>query len=98
MSFYSSSWVKKTRKRHVCGWCGKFIEAGSAAERSSGITDDFWSMICHPECAAAQDALPYDELCDGWFPGDYARGRTDDDTTQPPEFSPDYRGRVAVTA
>lgn len=95
MSFFSERWIKSTRKRHVCGWCGKFIEAGSAANYSAGHSDgDFWDMHAHPECAAARDSMRYDELCDGFYPGEFARGRTDDDFHLPPAFKSTYRGKA----
>lgn len=95
MSFYSSHWVKKTRKHHFCGWCAKRIEPGSTTEYSAGVFDgDFWHHHMHPECVAARDSMTYRELEEGWSPGDFARGRTDDDPTQPPQFSADYRGKT----
>ncbi len=95
MSFFSSRWIKKTRKQHECWWCGTKIEAGSVAHYASGLgcEGDFSSGHAHPECQAAIDSMPYNELCDGWFPGDFARGRTDDETSLPAQFSADYRGR-----
>lgn len=94
---FGHTWIKHTRKIHSCGWCAKRIEAGSSAEYSSGIFDgDFWAHHVHPECAAARDSLTYRELEDGWCPGDYARGRADDEMKLPPVFSPDYRGKAAA--
>jgi len=94
MSFYSAHWVKKTRKPHSCGWCAKRIEAGSATEYSAGMFDgDFFANHIHPECAAARDSIHWRDLQDGWCPGDYSRGRTDDESG-PSLFSADYRGRL----
>lgn len=96
---FGTTWVKKTRKNHRCGWCGTRIEAGSAASHSSGVSDgDFWSDHYHPECQAAIDSSETnqslrDDLYDGWIPGDWARGRTDDDFGNAPQFSADYRGK-----
>lgn len=94
MSFCSEKWIKSTRKPHSCWWCDQRIEAGSAAHYAIGqIEGDLSYGYAHPECQAAIDSLPTDELADGWMPGDYARGRADDEHGQPPQFSPDYRGR-----
>jgi hypothetical protein len=94
MTHFGIHWIKKTRTPHVCGWCEKIIESGSVAEHSSGIFDGgFWSQHLHPECAAAKDSLSYSKLEDGWCPGDFARGRTDDNMQFPPQFAPDYRGK-----
>lgn len=93
MSLFTSRWIKATRKDHQCWWCGYRIEAGSAAHYAAGVgSDGFTHGHAHPECQAAIDSIPYGELCDGWIMGDFARGRTDDDREQPPQFSPDYRG------
>jgi len=94
---FGSTWIKRTRKPHSCGWCAKRIESGSSAEYSSGVFEgDFWQHHVHPECAAARDSLRYEVLSEGWCPGDYARGRTDDDTKATPQFSADYRGKLEV--
>lgn len=94
MSFNSSRWIKSTRTRHHCWWCNEVIPVGSAAKYVAGKWQgDFNDCHAHPECQAAFDSLPYDELTEGWLPGDHARGRTDDEHRQPPQFSPDYRGR-----
>jgi len=94
MSFYRERWIAQTRKPHRCGWCERWIDSGSAAEYSAGIFEgDFWANHLHPECAAARDSLSREQLSEGWCPGDYARGRTDDDQEAEPEFSPQYRGK-----
>lgn len=86
-------WVKATRKRHVCKWCGTGIDVGSTANYQSCIFEgEFFAGYYHPECRAAMDAMPYSELQDGWCAGDFSRGRKDDEKA-PPDFSPDYRGR-----
>jgi hypothetical protein len=96
---FQSKWVKKTRKVHSCDWCGKRIEAGSATEYQAGVFEgDFFAGHLHPECAAAKDSLPWQELQDGWMPGDWARGRADDDYDQPPAFPDTYRGKPSETA
>lgn len=93
MSFSRTYWIKSTRKTHVCWWCGSRIESGSAASYFAGIGFgfDFSHGHAHPECQAALDSMPYDP--DGFEFHSNARGRTDDDTTQPPMFSADYRGK-----
>lgn len=99
MSFHSGRWINKTRKIHSCCWCGKRIEVGSAASYAAGVFEgDFWSGHYHPECQAAQDSMSYSDLMDGWCPGDFARGRTDDEFNLPPIFSPDYRGKTQLEA
>lgn len=93
MSFSSHRWIKKTAKTHYCWWCGKRIEAGSAAAYFAGMYEgDFNSGHSHPECKAALDSLPHDP--DGYEFYSFARGRTDDDSKAPPQFSPDYRGMI----
>lgn len=86
--FHKTTAIKKTRKAHRCCWCGQAIDTSSAAVRHAGRTDgDVWSDYMHVECDMAADAVAkrYGE----WDAGDnYARGRTDDDTTKPPEFIP----------
>lgn len=89
---FGTTWIKKTRKRHRCGWCSKIIDAGSTASYAAGIFDgDFWADHYHPECQEAIDTIPYRELEEGWEPGMYSRGRMDEENL-PPVFSPDYRG------
>lgn len=92
---FGTTWTKKTRKARRCDWCAKKIEIGSVAARNSGIEDGdgYWTTVLHPECQAALDSIPYGELQDGYMAGDHARGRTDDDFGQPPQFSADYRGK-----
>lgn len=94
MSFYSGNrWIKATRKNHSCGWCAKRIEAGSPAEYSAGVFEgDFWAHHVHPECAAARDSMTREQLNEGWSPGDFTRGRADDEKL-PPMFSDNYRGK-----
>lgn len=96
MSFFRSKFVT-TRKRHVCSWCGKGIEKGTVMERSAGVQDgEFWDAVVHPECAAARDATPWQELADGFYM-EFPRGRNDEDFKAPPMFSADYRGREQTT-
>jgi hypothetical protein len=84
MSFYSSYVVKKTRRDHRCEWCGERILTGSSARRAAGVYDGFWHGVFHRECYYASQNMEFAE--DGWMPHEYARGRTDDDTTLSPEF------------
>lgn len=89
----SDYWISKTRKNHSCGWCAKRIEAGSAAHYSTGIWEgDFFAQYMHPECAHVLAKMKYREIEDGWSPGDFARGRRDDDPTAPMQGSTTYKG------
>lgn len=91
--YHSGYWIRKTRKPHSCGWCDRIIIAGSAAHYSAGVFEgDFYSQHLHPECAAARDSMSYRDLEDGWSPGDFARGRRDDDGKAPMQGSQSYRG------
>jgi hypothetical protein len=97
MYFDCQRWIKKTRKTHVCIWCGTMIEAGSAAWYGCGYREDFWSGHMHPECAAAKDAVGQ-EYGEWEANGEYARGRKDDRFLQPPEFPDTYRGKTRGAA
>jgi hypothetical protein len=86
--FSSDRKINRTRKPHRCIWCSQIIEAGSAAFYYAGVWEgDFCCGHFHPECNKAASAVCEKE---GFWEasGDYARGRTDDDTTQPPQFEP----------
>lgn len=86
MSFHNSYWIKATRKRHNCGWCGQIIEVGSASQYNAGMCEgDFSACHLHPECAHAKDSLTNSEWrdMDYSYSADFARGRKDDDTRAP---------------
>lgn len=90
MSFYTGRWIKATRKPHCCDWCAQRIEKGSRAFYSAGVWEgDFFAGHRHQECHHAQNHANRDDLMNGWMPGDYARGRTDDDFDAPPMFDAD---------
>jgi hypothetical protein len=86
MSFNYSRKTLKTTRKHRCDWCGEPIEQGNAMMRNSGIFDgDFFSSKFHMECNAACSHAPFSD--EGYYPHEFARGRTDDDRSQPPEFN-----------
>lgn len=86
---FRCTWIKKTRKSHRCDWCWQVIPPGSRAHYHAGTFDgDFFHARMHPECWYALSACNWVND-DGYMPGDYARGRTDDDDKAPPQFSPD---------
>lgn len=84
--FHKSTHIKSTRKYHRCCWCGQLIDKGSIAiKHAVRYEGDFWSGRMHVECdmARAEVSRRYGE----WYADEsWARGRTDDDTTKPPEF------------
>lgn len=56
MSFYSETFVRRTRHKRVCQWCCQDILAGMPSIRASGTYEgDFFSTRFHPECAAASE-------------------------------------------
>lgn len=90
MSFHSGHPIKATRKPQPCDWCGKRIEKGSRAYYTAGVWEgDFFTGYAHPECHHAKSHANRDDLMNGWAPGDYARGRTDDDYQAGPMFDED---------
>lgn len=53
---WSTTRIKKTRKRHLCSWCPEMIEKGSTAIKFASVWEgDFCSGYFHPECNAACD-------------------------------------------
>lgn len=86
--FHKATAIKKTRTSHRCCWCGQTIDKASPAVRHAGKCEgDVWSGYMHVECdmARAEVGRRYGE----WYADEsHARGRTDDDTTKPPEFVP----------
>lgn len=88
--YFRGDWINRTRKVHRCGWCGRKIEQGARAHYSCGKFDgDFWSQHMHPECYHATRSMSYDDLAEGWYPGEHARGRTDDMHDARPMFDVD---------
>ena len=52
--FDTEQTIKRTRKRHQCFECRKFIEAGSEAIKRSGRFDEaFYTEYMHPDCLSA---------------------------------------------
>lgn len=85
--FYRCVLVKKTRKPHRCIWCGEGITEGRPAKKMAGMSEgDFWSGYMHVGCEKAADKVA-DEWGSWEADQNYARGRTDDDRSMPPEFS-----------
>ena len=67
-----------TRKPRICEWCGQRIEAGTrATNRVYKFDGDFHNNYCHPECFTAMSKADHHELCEGWSPGDWQRGRAE---------------------
>jgi len=67
-----------TRKVHPCVWCNETIQSGAQVRHRAYPWEDYIvSEWWHPECWGAMAQVPYDELEEGFFPGDYARGGTE---------------------
>lgn len=67
--------VAKTRKDHLCFWCGELIATGSNAFKSAWIWDgDFAHGYDHPECKKAYQDSDGSELEEGFYQGDFKRG------------------------
>lgn len=67
-----------TRKRHHCAWCDEFIEIGETVPYRSYIWDEsVASEWMHPECREAMRRVHYDQLEEGFYPGEHARGGTE---------------------
>ncbi len=77
--------IKKTRKNHRCGWCDEQIDSGSTGipYRSYIWEDGPVSEWMHPECRGALNRASYDEIEEGWTPGDFHRGTTDNINDDP---------------
>jgi hypothetical protein len=58
---------------------------------------EFMSDTLHPECYAAMNSRPREEMEDGFSPYEWARGRDDDRRDEPPMFGPDGK-RLEVVA
>ena len=77
--------VKKTQRPHSCVWCSQRVEKGGRAIYRSYLFDgEFQYDYLHPECYSALNHT--EDIENGWDAGGFARGRTDDDTSAPPEF------------
>lgn len=66
--------VAKSRKPHICTWCGEAIEVGQAYQsyrwrdwHGSG------TEIMHPECYAAMQGMDPNDA-ETWMHGDFERG------------------------
>ena len=87
-SFFSDRDIKRTRKRHVCYWCGEHIKAGSSAVALAGVWDgDFWRGTMHPECRQALQLCERSSDDGGFYAYDQERGMTQEET----EKYRDYR-------
>jgi hypothetical protein len=54
MSFFNSTFVKKTQKRRRCDWCLEHIEIGEPSVYTAGTFEgDFFTGRYHPECREA---------------------------------------------
>jgi hypothetical protein len=70
--------VVTVRKVHLCAWCDERIEMGETVPYRSYVWEDgIASEWLHPECREAMRRVPYDELEEGYYPGDYTRGGTE---------------------
>lgn len=80
--------VTATGAPHQCEWCGREIPAGSpAVYRAYTFDGDFMAGYMDPECRQAMLDYDHSQLPEGWNPGDFARGRTDDRHDLPAEFN-----------
>jgi hypothetical protein len=90
--FYSSRFVQRTRRFHTCNWCGQKIIPHNKAFYFAGKWEgDFGSGYMHMECYHAFSFCNQqgDFQDDGYDPGSYGRGRTDDRKKELPEFDAD---------
>lgn len=71
--------IKAVRKPRTCEWCGEIIAKGEPAQHRSYIWEgDFKSCYSHPECNKAMDDQDEDIMRNGWCPGDFKRGSTEE--------------------
>jgi len=69
----------KTRKEYSCDWCAERIEKGVSAVRCAWVCDGrFGHGHRHLECFEAQQRLEAHYLVDGWAPGSFKRGSTEE--------------------
>lgn len=65
----------KAKKEHRCSWCNEKILIGEQHDYTVGIFEgEFSTQRLHNECSQAQRKVPHDDICDGWFPGEFKRG------------------------
>jgi hypothetical protein len=78
--------VKKAQRPHRCEWCGERIQKGSSyTKRVYKFEGDFNHACQHNECFRAMCSNQW-ESNEGFDFGMFARGRTDDDRSQPPSY------------
>ena len=66
------------RVTHPCSWCSECIEIGEKVPYRTYVWEDrIASEWMHPECREAMRRVPYQEIEEGYYPGDYARGGTE---------------------
>lgn len=65
MTFLREQTVKSTRRVHRCEACGQPMAIGSEAYRWFGVVEgQFYSIIYHPDCREAENAL--NDLHETW--------------------------------
>jgi hypothetical protein len=63
-------------KNHQCCWCGESVKAGSVAQyRAYKFYGEFQADYLHAECYEAMRETDDFILEDGFFPGDFERGK-----------------------
>ena len=78
--------VEKSQRPHRCEWCDDLIPMGTAMVRRTYKWDgDFNCAHMHPECYRALQHLDWKDYEDGFEPGQFSRGRTDDEKL-PPQY------------
>lgn len=66
----------KAKKIYYCEWCNEQILAGEKhLKRVYIFCGDFVSGRMHLECEEAMNESNYDDLMEGWIPGDFSRGK-----------------------
>ena len=67
MSFWNSKYIKKTKKKHRCEYCGATIKTGSPCYNEVGTYEnEFNSYYMCERCRAVRSELRSDEEL-GWF-------------------------------
>ncbi len=67
------------RKAHPCEWCGGAIPVGGPAHyRVYKFAGEFNHGWTHPECNSAMLTAPADLVEEGWSPGTFKRGTTEE--------------------
>jgi hypothetical protein len=69
VSFYRETIIKKTRKKHQCGFCGREIPEGKGCIENAGTFEGnfFHGHLCLP-CRRDMKGI---DLSEGYSPGDY---------------------------